>query len=236
MQVTNIRVSFMREKQPVQYEKAQPSVELSAVLEDHETDYVAAARKLMLDAATVVYAGIGYDVPEKVATALLNGSSPAGNAVMTETTVEENTEETASEDKPKPRGRPRGSKNTAPKKPNPSSSNTAVADDVVLDAIPQIQSNPENRVDPADTDGIPEDDAPVTQEPLPSGETEVAEQEYTAKDLHDFVSDAVTKGKLSPANGKQLYAHFKVTRARDLTPEQVLQGRDMVMKMMEASQ
>ena len=66
MQVTNVRVSFLREKQPAQYEKAAPSVEFAASLYQGD-DHVVTAFRLMTDSDTIVYAGIGYDVPEKVA-------------------------------------------------------------------------------------------------------------------------------------------------------------------------
>ena len=50
MQVTNVRVSFMREKQPAQYEKAQPMVEFAASLDDGD-DHRVIARTLMANAA-----------------------------------------------------------------------------------------------------------------------------------------------------------------------------------------
>ena len=84
MQVTNVRVSFLREKQPAQYEKAAPAVEFGATLDDGD-DHRVAALSLMMDAASVVYAGIGYAVPDKVAAALKGGSVPAGLSVTTET-------------------------------------------------------------------------------------------------------------------------------------------------------
>lgn len=71
MKVTNITVGFFREKQPAQYEKAQPRIEFHAVLEDGE-GHIEAARLLMLDAERVVYAGLGFDVPEKPAEKLNN--------------------------------------------------------------------------------------------------------------------------------------------------------------------
>lgn len=92
MQVTNVRVSFFREKQPAQYEKAQPMVELAAVLAEGE-DHLGAARHLMLDAATVVYAGLGYAVPEKVAAALAKGETPMGSTVNVSMNTRANTAE-----------------------------------------------------------------------------------------------------------------------------------------------
>ncbi len=119
MQVTNVRVSFLREKQPAQYEKAAPAVEFVATL-DQGDDHVSTARALMTDAATIVYAGIGYDVPERVAAALANGKAPAELSVATKTTGDApaapETPGQVPEDKPKAKGRPVGSKNTAPKK------------------------------------------------------------------------------------------------------------------------
>ena len=259
MQVTNIRVSFSRKKQPVQYEEIAPAVEFSAVLDDDEC-YVKATRTLLYNAAEAVYAGIGYNIPEKIATALRNGDSLNGT-VTTHTVAHDPTvqstpteavegdlytqedidahgvEDKPTEEKPKARGRPRGSKNTAPKKTKVDKE--AEASDEIPEDAPNIRTSPEDRVDPADTDGIPGDDSvPVTQEPLPSGETEVAEQpadEYTAKDLHDFVRSAVSKKEVSVANAKQIQAHFRVKRLRDLSSEQAVEGRDMLLKMMEVA-
>ena len=59
MQVTNVRVSFLREKQPAQFEKSRPEVEFAATLNQGD-DHRLVARSLMIDATAVVYAGIGY--------------------------------------------------------------------------------------------------------------------------------------------------------------------------------
>ena len=83
MQVTNVTVSFTREKQPAQYEKSAPAVGYSAVLSDGE-NHEAAARELMISATRVVYNGLGYEVPPKVAEALASGKVPAELSVATD--------------------------------------------------------------------------------------------------------------------------------------------------------
>jgi hypothetical protein len=256
MQVTNVRVSFLREKQPAQYEKAAPAVEFSAVLEDGE-DHRAATRALMISAAEVVYNAIGYDVPDRVQKALAGGAIPAELSVDTKTaepaaeTVEaaeeapETAEATPEADKPKKRGRPKGSKNTAPKKGTAAAKKAAEAevpgeddgvpgDEPSKDAI----STGDARVGPDDdaTDhGAPgDDDVPGSEE---SGDpVDDSSDEFTPKDLHALIMSHVnaTPRTLSVANAKQILAHFKVARAQDLTNEQALEGKAMVEKMVEA--
>lgn len=229
MQVTNVSVSFMREKQPAKFEKSQPSVEFTAVLDDGEC-YLKAARTLMYNAATVVYAGIGFDVPEKVAAALRAGETPVGATTVTNVTniaapaVEAPVEAEAVEEKPKTRGRPKGTKNTQPKK-NSAADTTKVPVDtseVPGDDVPNIRSNPEDRVDP-----VAEEEAALS-----AGAVELGEIEYTAKDLHDFVADAIANKKMNANQYRQLLAPFKVGRPRDLTPEQALLARDAAIEML----
>ena len=247
MQVTNVRVSFLREKQPAQYEKSAPAVEFSAVLADGE-DHGAAARALMISASTVVYNALGYDVPAKVAKALASGTVPAELSVATETAevtpAAPEADGDASEaeaDKPKTRGRPRGSKNTAPKKETAAAKRKREAAEAKAakdDGVPGDETTPnistgEERVDPNDTDGIPGDDDTSDQreEHVPD------DAEFTPKDLHTLIMSHVnaTPRTLSVANAKQVLAHFKVARAQDLTNEQALEGKAMVEKMIAAA-
>jgi len=252
MQVTNVRVSFLREKQPAQYEKAAPAVEFVATL-DQGDDHVATARALMIDATTIVYAGIGYDVPPKVAAALASGKVPAELSATTEITDEasETTEEVsdAEADKSKTRGRPKGSKNTRPKKGTKAAKVgdtvkfqgvegevTKVATDIPgEDEVPGEEtsaiSTGEARVGPEDD---PADHGVPGEDEVPAEETEA---EFTPKDLHTLIMSHVnaTPRTLSVANAKQVLASFKVARAQDLTNEQALIGKEMVEKMVAAS-
>lgn len=251
MQVTNVTVSFTREKQPAQYEKSAPAVGYSAVLSDGE-NHEAAARELMISATRVVYNGLGYEVPAKVATALASGKVPAELSVATDAAdAPENAPlaaETPVEDKPKTRGRPKGSVNTAPKKETKAAEKKrlaaeakdadelaagAIGDD---DAVPGDEPTPNistggERVDPNDADGIPGDDDGGDQR-----EEHVEEEEFSPKMLHELMTELIraTPRKLSIINAKQVLAHFKVARAGDLTQEQALEGKAMVDKMVEA--
>lgn len=58
MNVTHIKLSYRRSRQPASYESAEPAVEFSASLEEGE-DHVLAAHALMADAVNVVHAQIG---------------------------------------------------------------------------------------------------------------------------------------------------------------------------------
>ncbi len=244
MQVTNVRVSFLREKQPAQYEKAAPAVEFVAVLDAGE-DHAAAARKLMIDATSVVYAGIGYDVPTKVATALASGVVPAEVAVeveTTETTVAASVagevgplpSEKAKADVPadekaaskKPRGRPKGSKNTRPKAGTAAAKKAAAAPATTAAEVPGDDDIPGDapRVGPDDD---PKDHGVEAEKKLES-------KDFTAKDLHTMIIDLINAKKLSVPSAKQLLAHFQVARAQDLTADQVVEGKAMVEKMVAA--
>jgi hypothetical protein len=242
MQVTNVRVSFLREKQPAQYEKAAPAVEFAAALDEGE-DHENAARELMISATKVVYNGLGYDVPPRVAQALAEGKVPAELSVATEAKevapeAPEPRGSTIAESQ-KPRGRPKGSKNTAPKKETAAAkrkreeAEAAAKDDGIPgdDEVPGDEPTPNistggDRVNPED--GIPgEDEAPA----------EETATEFGPKDLHVLMMSHVnaTPRTLSVANAKQVLAHFKVARAQDLTNEQALEGKAMVEKMIEAT-
>lgn len=249
MQVTNLRVSFLREKQPVQYEKAQPAVEFAAVLEDGE-DHMGAARKLMLEAATVVYAGIGYAVPDKVAQALAAGEIPAGGTVVTKkvetavpaASVKGPSAEQDAETPKRGRGRPKGSKNTGPKAGSKAAQEKEAAQlvantsDIPGGDTPQNISTGGERVDPENpTSSVAAAEVPELQTTdVPSAES-APTGEGTAKDFQTAINSAVKDGKLSIQKAKQLMAHFKVARARDLTPQQVTEGQVMLNQMISES-
>jgi len=255
MHVTNVRVSFLREKQPAQYEKAAPAVEFSAVLGDDE-NHEYAARALMISATRVVYNGLGYDVPPRVAEALASGVVPAELSVATETAEatpepsEALVEATETEpDKPKTRGRPKGSKNTAPKKETAAAKRKRLAAEAKAaeasagipgeDEVPGEEPTPNistggERVNPEDD--IPgEDEVPGSEE---SGDpVDDAPEEWSPKALHTLIMSHVnaTPRTLSVANAKQVLAEFKVARAQDLTNEQAVEGKAMVEKMVAAT-
>jgi hypothetical protein len=248
MQVTNVRVSFLREKQPAQYEKAAPAVEFSAVLEEGE-NHGTAARALMISASEVVYNALGYDVPQRVRKALQNGTVPAELSVVTETAeaaeaAPEGAEEAPETEatKPKPRGRPRGSKNTAPKKETAAAKRKREAAEAEAaektDGVPGEDEIPGEEPTPNISTGgervNPEDEVPGDDE-VPGEE---AETEFTPKDLHTLIMSHVnaTPRTLSVANAKQVLAHFKVARAQDLTSEQAVEGKALVEKMVKAAE
>lgn len=228
MQVTNVRVSFLREKQPAQYEKAQPMVEFAAVLDEND-DPMAAALDLMSTAATVVYAGIGYEVPEKVAKALSRQEVPTGGEVEVETKPAKEEKITA-ENFPggapdtgaeaptkRGRGRPRGSKNSAPKagsKAADVAAKASVQEEAVPgdEPTPNISKGDEDRVDPAQN------------------------KAFTAKDLElMFQKEMQHKPKrISMPNAKQIIHHFGVVRAIDLTDEQALEAKGMLEEQIAA--
>jgi len=317
MQVTNVRVSFLRERQPAQYEKATPAVEFTATLEDGE-DYAGRARQLMTEATTLAYNALGYEVPGSVQAALNAGNIPAGLdvdkgvATLEPLTAERATvdgspppaDESVAEEKPKNKGgRPVGSTSKKPRKGSKAwkaeqeeiekakreaaqadidaaREREAVADEGVpdLDAEPQkpqISTNPENRVDPDDipgdddmeagppdgtlsirptskdeADDIPDDDPIVKgeveiEDAIEAAERDAAEKataedkandtvELTSQDLNGMIAAAIKANKVTLPDAKSIRRNFNVARVQDLTPEQVLQARDMLEKMIAA--
>lgn len=287
MQITNIRVSYLRERQPAQYEKQTPAIELAAVLDEGD-DYSACARTLMLEAATIAYNAMGFDVPAKIPQKLANGEVPEGGEVIVGGTLPtEEASEAAEKPAEKPKrksGRPAGSKNTRPKagtkaakkveeeqKAAIAAAEAEKAKDDDADSIPddddkgmpQVSTNPENRVDP-DADSIPDDDAGVAEAPLtvssdaddipdddaetvgvedtgdPTDAIEQAESksaetvDFTAADLNTMIGTLLQSDKLSLPDAKSITRHFQVARVHDLNPEQVLEARSMIEKMLEA--
>jgi hypothetical protein len=84
---------------------------------------------------------------------------------------------------------------------------------------------------PADhgVDEIPGDAAPAAEADAP------VEQVFDQLALHEYMTQAASDGKISIPSAKQVLHHFGVARAKDLTIEQVAQGKEMVDKMIAAA-
>ncbi len=251
MEVTNIRVSFMREKQPVQYEKAQPMVELAGTLEDGE-NHLTAARNLMMDAATIVYAGIGYSVPAKVADALMNIAAVSQQVKAAKATVNQIKVEkgSAKDEKPaakKPRGRPKGSAN---KKTSEAEVQKIITDANAASEVEKAQTAKEPQDlelaaaaaanDPIPGDEIPGDNISTGGDRIDPDEKAAGSigmdddpEDFTPKDLHDLIIGHVKASPrtLSMDNARAILAHFKVARAQDLTNVQAIEGKVMLDQM-----
>ena len=228
--VTNVRVAFLREKQPAQFEKARPEVEFAATLEP-DADYLAVARTLLTDAATLAYNGIGYDLPERVAAALAKGDLPANTRVVATTEAAEAAEAAApvetqaaapAEKASKPRGRPKKNQ-VADDIPDetpaaPAEAPAAAASDDIPD---NIRNNPEDRRNP--DDDIPgEDAAPAAEKAAP------AEATMTPDELFNYIQAAVKGGEITPQTIKQLQREHQFTRVKDLEPERVSEIKKVI--------
>ncbi len=239
MHIHTIRVSFLREKQPAQYEKAQPAVEFVGTLEEGE-DHVTLARQLMRDATSVVYAGLGFDTPAKVAAALAAGQVPEGGDVVVEselTAVEAaaaavmdlpsdvaataDAEVPAEEEAKKRRGRPKGSKNTQPKAKagaNGAAPPVDIGPDIPDDdPTPNISTNPENRVNPEDIEeDMPED---------------IISLNMTQADLKKYLTGLHDARKMDFPKIKQILASHGVARCEDLALEKVKDVYDQFVEL-----
>lgn len=231
MHVTGITVSFLREKQPAKFEKAQPSVEMSAVLDEGE-NHLSAARDLMLDAASVVYAGIGYAIPDKVAAALANVAPGVtivtGEGVKAEVKVEEKKaeditadnfpgkDEAKAEEKPaaKKRGRPKGSTNKPSNTKKPAE-----------EAVPGDDDSPTSAGSadaPAQPNGV-----------ATSAEQDQADEPFTAQDLEKMFQDEmgrpVAQRRITMPRAKAIIHFFGVSRAVHIPEDKVLEAKALVL-------
>jgi hypothetical protein len=219
MQVHTVRVSYTREKQPKDYEKAAPAIEFSAAIEEGE-DHFKAGRQLMIDACSVVYNALGMTVPELVLQHLAQGEIPVGGSVTVETpkaaaapkkeepkTVdntgdyvsdvpggEDGAKEEEKAAEPKRRGRP-------PKK--------APVSDVPED-VPGDEEKPAANVADVPED-VPAETPSESEEPV-----------YTIEDLRHHLTALITGKALSVADVKETIAAYGASRTDDLSPEDAL--------------
>lgn len=224
MHVHSIRVSFTRKKRPADYEEIQPTIELAASL-DEDDNAAAAGIKMMGEACTVVYAGIGMNVPERIAERLKLGEAPAGAEVVQEPAkaVEKPAEPAkATTDPAKPRGKRRT-------KVEMEAAKAAEAEAAANRG--NISTDPENRVNPEDSD-IPDETAPAkpVEKPVEASsdipdETEIettveaADSVMSAGDLQGIINEAVTTKKVTIAQVKDLLKKYEAARTSEVKPE-----------------
>lgn len=153
MNVHTVRVSFLREKQPKDFEKSTPSIEFSAEVQDGE-DHAAAGRQLMRDAVGIAYNALGLEVPAPVAKKLgtVAVAEPAARAKKAE---------------PKPKAQ-------AQTEPVPQTESKRQ-----ISETPEDRRAPDDDL-PADT-GVPEEPEPEAE--APAGLTTAAELQVAMTDL-----------------------------------------------------
>lgn len=244
MNVTSVKVSFSRSKQPAQYESANPAVEFVATLEEGATNHLAMAASLMYDAQQVVYGGLGLDVPEAPATKLGALEVPLGDGgTVVEGVQAAPAASTGAAGGGKRRGRPPIVKApaTVPATVTPPATATAPVDN--------IRTNPEDRRDPASE--VPADTKPAATAPatpaaapaatapagngavmsdIPAATPAPAAQpapvangtaSMTAQDLQKFITDNVQAKKITVQAVKDKLAKFGAARTIEVAPEKI---------------
>lgn len=240
-QITNVRVMRFRKVQPEQYGGAGAEVELHATVLEGE-DYRDITRGLLFDARAMVYENLGMMNALKAAEKSADKADPEVTELakeddlsQAETPAEEVDKEPDTEKAPKKRGRPKGSKNTRPKKGSKAAEEaatepaTVAADEIPggdnsdEKSMPQVSTNPEDRVDP---DAIPGEE-PAT-EPEPEAE-ETAEPEMDAPGLKDYITNKIRANEITGMQAQQMMKQMKIARISELdTPEKIAQGKMMI--------
>jgi len=238
MEVHGLRVVYTREKQPKDYEKAAPTVELSAALEPGD-DVQVAANTLMRMACTTAYAALGFDLPENVNLKLVVGdftvertsvqkiadavkadqAAKADEKPLSDKLIEQAAAKAEAATSDRKRGRP------AKEKP------------AVEEEASNISANPEDRQDPANpVADIPDDDIPdsgttTASKPvvtglddIPDSGTQVADtkaksadsEELTARDIQASVTKNLHDKVIQAAKVHEFLRHFNVARISDL--------------------
>lgn len=217
MQVTDIKVRFMRKIQIREYEPAEAEVALTAFLEEGEEDHAAAIQELMSTAKDGVREGLLTTAAGK--TAAKTTKAPAKADTKTEAPAKET--EAAKEEKPKRARRTKAQmeadKKTAAEKAaakKAAAESDVPSDDDIPgddDAKGNISNDPENRVDPNDIPGDEDDDAALLAELTGEGPSH--------EDLNELIGNAVGgTGKKKVAGGtiKEILGAYKAARVRDV--------------------
>ena len=191
MNVHTVRVSFLREKQPKDFEKSTPAIEFSAEVQDGE-DHAAVGRQLMRDAVGIAYNALGLEVPAPVAKKL-------GTAAAAE---------------PAARAKKAEPKSKAQAQTAPQTESTRQISETPEDRRAPDDELPSDDL-PADT-GIPEEPEPKAEPKAkaPAGLT-------TAAELQVAMTVLVTERKITVAAIKEILLSFGAGRTSDLPADKI---------------
>ena len=242
MHVHDIRVSFTREKQPREYEKSAPSIELSASLSEDE-DPIAACRELMTTACTTVYNALGMGVPEAIAAKLADGEIPDGGTAKKETAKKTAAKKTttkktaakksadsgdAGDELPDDGEDDKAKKDTAKK----TESKKAASDDELPDDGEDDKAKKTDSKKAAADDELPDDDDGDKSEAsggdeLPDDGDSGSEEsggddgeEMSAEDLQSFITKQVSDKKINVADVKKILSDHGASRTSDIPADE----------------
>ena len=228
MQVTDIKVRFMRRVQVREYEPAEAEVSISAQIMEDE-DPASAILGLMTDAKDGVREGLLTNAAGKTESKTTKAPAKESKAEVAASAAKETETKPAKEDKPK-RGRRTKAQIEADNKAEEekrAAAKTSASDVPGDDDIPgddakgNISNNPENRVDPSE---VPGEEDNVSLDDLIGGGP-------THEDLNELISNAVGgTGKKKVAGGaiKEILGGYKAARVRDVAEKDIQKVMDAI--------
>jgi len=212
--VHSIRVIYTREKQPKDYEKAVPTIEFSASLEDG-ADHVEAGLNLMRDACDIVYSALGMATPKPVATRLGEPSATSD-------------EPAAAAPEPVKKAPAKVSETTAePAKKAPAKKTAAKETPPVDDGLPDDGLPEETTPEPAKKAAVKTADSELPDDGLPDDATN-DDDVMNAEDLQKYVASVVTSKKLNVANMKSIMSSFGASRVSEIPEDKRAAFREAV--------
>lgn len=220
MRVTNVSVSYGRERQPAKYESSEARVGFDASLSDNE-NYVTVAKQLLGDAKTLVLTEVGIIGAGENASAFARTAEGTTVNVTNQVTGQQ----TPSEGEKTETGR----KARTP----------AAAKDKATDQKPVVGDDDGTGLGPT----APAKTAVVAEAPKAPAKTDdgtgmpgkaavaaaVAGKELTSGDVQGHITDLVAKKQILPVAVKTLLTtKFQVSRLVDLKPEQLQAFKDAI--------
>lgn len=194
-EVHSVRVSYLREKQPRDFEKITPMVEFAAQLESGE-DHQKVAASLMRDAAAVVHAGMGINLPKPISTKLGFGDS-APEPEAPKATVKPKAEERQISETPEDRVNPE--------------------DEKEKDDGESVSETKEEEVSEEEAGGEEVNEEEVSNDGCPDG--------LDHKGLHAYMVGLVQgkglKKKVDGAKVKEMLQSYDIARMGDLPVEKI---------------
>ena len=260
MHVHDIRVSFTREKQPREYEKSAPSIELCASLNDDE-DPIAASRELMQTACAAVYNALGMDVPEAIQSKLDAGEVPDGGTAKKDTAKKSTAKKTAAKKTETKKAAAdddlpdddtgsdeKAKKDTAKKTETKKAA--AADDDLPDDGDEKAKKDTAKKTETkkAADDDLPDDDSnsekssdskseKSSDDDLPDdgdtgSEDAGGDEQMSAEDLQSFITERVSNKKIGVAKVKEILAEHGASRTSDVPADE---RADVKQKIEDAS-
>lgn len=248
MKVHTLKVTYTREKQPKDYEKAAPAIELSAAIDDGE-DHLSAAHLLMQDATQVVYAALGMDIPEQVLAKLQAGQTPEG--VEVEASIPAGAVATAGgtvvqlpPGKRKP-GRPPKNKTpetaaAAPTQTNAVASDAPPISDFPRKDVPDVpdetqvttKTTASQAAPAAATADVPSEAAVQAATPATPAVTTAG---MTAADLQSYITKMVQTKKITVQSVKDILAKNNAARTSEIPVEKLADVKKQIDDAIELS-